>query len=160
MTRFGVTRVPSVIIDRQRFDQPLDGPRVNLRFPKNLQRHPQSSSPNSLLHDARSIIADRSRGLRGFEAVGAVGNECDPCSDEARRFCAVGALIHAAYGLTGDHDHAHRLGWQIAGMIADAAKLRRVDEGEEGWAVAVLNDTRGQAAVLRALDALVAERRY
>ena len=112
-----------------------------------------------VLHDARTIIADRSLLLYGFEAVGAGGHECDPCSDEARRFCAVGALIHAAYGLTGDHDHAHRLGWQIAGMIAAAAKLRRVDDGEEGWALAMLNDTRGQGAVLRALDTLICSRR-
>jgi hypothetical protein len=112
-----------------------------------------------VLHDARIIIADRSLRLYGFEAVGAGGHECDACSDEARRFCAVGALIHAAYGLTGDHDHAHRLGWQIAGMIAAAAKLRRVDDGEEGWALAMLNDTRGQGAVLRALDTLICSRR-
>ena len=31
-----------------------------------------------VLHDARTIIADRGRRLRGFEAVGADGNECDP----------------------------------------------------------------------------------
>lgn len=111
-----------------------------------------------VLHDARIIIADRSLLLYGFEAVGADGHECDACSDEARRFCALGALIHAAYGLTGDHDLAHRLGWQIAGMIADAAKLH-VDDGEEGWALVALNDTRGQAAVLRAVDVLIGQRR-
>jgi hypothetical protein len=112
-----------------------------------------------VLHDARIIIADRRRRLRDFEAVGADGRECDPCGDEARRFCAVGALIHAAYCLTGDHDHAHRLGWQIASMIADAAKLRCVDGSDGGWALAFVNDTRGQAAVLRAVDALIGQRR-
>jgi hypothetical protein len=44
-------------------------------------------------------------------------------------------------------------------MIAAAAKLRRVDDGEEGWALAMLNDTRGQGAVLRALDTLICSRR-
>ena len=43
--------------------------------------------------------------------------------------------------------------------IASAAQLPRVDEHEPGWSLAVLNDRRGQAAVLRAFDALVAERR-
>ena len=83
-----------------------------------------------VLTDARTIIADRQRRLRGLEAVTADGRECDPCGSEAHRFCAVGALIRAAYELTGDHEHAHSLGWQVAGMIADAAKLRRVDGGE------------------------------
>ena len=45
-----------------------------------------------VLHDARTIIADRGRRLRHIEAVGADGNECDPCSDEARRFSAPWAL--------------------------------------------------------------------
>ena len=63
-----------------------------------------------VLKGARIIIADRRRRLRGLEAVTADGWECDPCSSEAHRFCAVGALIHAAYELTGDHERAHSLG--------------------------------------------------
>ena len=110
-----------------------------------------------VLADARNIIADRKRRLRGCEAVTEDGNECDPCGDEARRFCAVGALIRAAYELTGDHERAHNLGWQVAGMIADAANLLPVEDG--AWSLAMLNDTRGQAAVLRAVDALIGERR-
>ena len=80
---------------------------------------------DKVLTDARTIIADRRR-LRGAEAVTAEGLECDACDDDAQRFCAVGALICAAYDLTGVHEHAHRLGWQVAGKIAEAAKLRRV----------------------------------
>jgi hypothetical protein len=112
-----------------------------------------------VLIDARAIITDRSRRLRGFEAVTVDGTECDPCGTEARRFCAVGALIRSAYDLTGDHELAHSLGWQIAGMIADTAELRVVDGGDAGWALALVNDTRGQGAVLRAVDALILERR-
>ena len=44
-------------------------------------------------------------------------------------------------------------------MIAKAARLRPVDEDDAGWSVALLSDTRGQAAVLRAVDALIDERR-
>jgi hypothetical protein len=111
-----------------------------------------------ILADARTIIADRGRRLRGHEAVMADGCECDPCAKEARRFCAVGALIHAAYRITGDHERAHGLGWRIASMIAVSASLRCVG-GEPAWSLALLNDTRGQAAVLRAVDALICQRR-
>ena len=112
-----------------------------------------------VLNDARTIISDRKRRLRSREAVTADGTDCDPCAADAVRFCAVGALIHSAFELTGDHERAHRLGWKIAGMIADAGKLRRVDESDGGWALALVNDTRGQAAVLRAVDALIDQRR-
>jgi len=73
--------------------------------------------------------------------------------------CAVGALIQTTYDLTGDHEQAHRLGWEIAGMIADAAVLRRVDGEDGGWALARVSDTRGQGAVLRAIDMLIGQRR-
>ena len=44
-------------------------------------------------------------------------------------------------------------------MIAKVARLRPVDEDDAGWSLALLSDTRGQAAVLRAVDALVEQRR-
>ena len=112
-----------------------------------------------ILVDARVIIADRRFRSRGLEAVDAVGHECDPCAGVARRFCAVGAIIRSAYDLTGDHERAQTLGWQIAEMIADASCLRLPDGEEGGWALARLSDARGQAAVLRAIDALIDQRR-
>ena len=65
-----------------------------------------------VLLDARSIIADRRRRLRCTEAVTASGDICDACNPAAVRFCAVGALINAAFQITGKHEHAHRLGWK------------------------------------------------
>jgi hypothetical protein len=47
----------------------------------------------------------------------------------------------------------------IAALVATAANLRRVDEDEPAWSLAVLSDRRGQAAVLRAIDALIEKRR-
>jgi hypothetical protein len=44
-------------------------------------------------------------------------------------------------------------------MIAAAAKLRPVDDDEPGWSLALLSDTRGQGAVLRAVDRLIGQRR-
>ena len=114
---------------------------------------------DNVLKDARIIIADRQRRLRGLEAVTADGRECDPCGSETRRVCAIGALIQATYELTGDREQAHRLGWDIAGMIADAAMLPRVDGEDGGWALARVSDTRGQGAVLRAVDILIGQRR-
>jgi hypothetical protein len=49
---------------------------------------------------------------------------------------AVGALIRAAYKVTGNREIAHRVGWQVAGQIAVVANLRRVDEDEPGWSLA------------------------
>ncbi len=114
---------------------------------------------DQVLKDARIIIADRRRRLRGAEAVTAHGGECDPCDDAAERFCAIGALIRSAFQLTGDGERAHRIGWQVAGQVARAANLSIVDEDEPGWSLAMLSDHRGQAAVLRAIDALIGQRR-
>jgi hypothetical protein len=114
---------------------------------------------DTVLLNARTIVADRRLRLLGAEAVTADGQECDACDDSAQRFCAVGALIRSAYMMTGDHEQAHRVGWQVAALVAKAANLRRVDEYEAGWSLAVLSDRRGQAAVLRAFDALIAQRR-
>src|SRR5271169_1974917 len=65
---------------------------------------------DTVLINARAIIADRRRRLRGAEAVTADGRECDACDDDGLRFCAVGALIRSAYISTGDRELAHRLG--------------------------------------------------
>jgi hypothetical protein len=101
-----------------------------------------------LLLNARTIVANRRLRLLGAEAVTADGRECDACAADAVRFCAIGALIRAAYMMTGDQEQAHRLGWKVAGLVATAAKLRGVHEDEPGWSLAVLSDRRGQAAVL------------
>jgi hypothetical protein len=113
---------------------------------------------DTVLVNARTIVADRRRRLRGAEAVTADGLECDACDEDAQRFCAIGALIRAAYMMTGDQEQAHRLGWKVAGLIASAAKLPLVDEDEFGWRLALLSDRRGQAAVLRAFDSFIVER--
>jgi hypothetical protein len=112
-----------------------------------------------VLLNARAIVANRRLRLLGAEAVTADGRECDACHADAERFCAIGALIRAAYMLTGDQEQAHRVGWQVAGLVATGANLRRADDEEPGWSLAVLSDRRGQAAVLRAIDALIEQRR-
>jgi hypothetical protein len=113
----------------------------------------------TVLLSARTIVANRRLRLLRTEVVTADGRECDACDGDAQRFCAVGALIRAAYVSTTDQEQAHRLGWQVAALIASAAQLPLVDEDEPGWSLAMLSDQRGQAAVLRAFDALIVQRR-
>ena len=38
---------------------------------------------DQVLADARAIVADRRRRLRGAEAVRGDGSECDPCADDS-----------------------------------------------------------------------------
>jgi hypothetical protein len=114
---------------------------------------------DTVLLNARNLVADRRLRLLDAEAVTVDGRECDACDDDAVRFCAIGALIRAAYVMTGDQEQAHRLGWKVAGLVTKAANLRRVDEDEPGWSLAVLSDRRGQGGVLRAFDALIEQRR-
>ena len=47
--------------------------------------------------------------------------------------------IRAVYRSTGGREHAHRLGWHVAGLIAEP---RRFDEVEPGWSLATLSDQR------------------
>lgn len=96
---------------------------------------------------ALQIISARTRRARETEAVDKDGKPCDPCAPEAVRFCAVGALIKAAYEITGQHERAHALGWKIAGQIAEHAALS-AGEDEPAYAITVLSDTRGQKAVI------------
>ena len=48
---------------------------------------------DTVLLNARTIVADRRLRLLCAEAVTADGCECDASDDDAQRFCAVGALI-------------------------------------------------------------------
>ena len=89
--------------------------------------------------EARTIISDPRRRLRGKVAVTLGGDECDPCGDEAARFCAIGALIRAAHLFIGNRQFAHELGWRLAGEVAIAAGLPAIDEDEMGWGLALLS---------------------
>ena len=105
---------------------------------------------DQILAEARAIIADRRQRLRCTEAVTAEGDMC-------RSFLCWGRSDQ--FRFTRDHEQAHRLRWKVAGMIAKAARLRPLDEDDAGGSLALLSDTRGQAAVLRAVDTLIDERR-
>lgn len=105
---------------------------------------------DEVVRRARALVAERKKRARGIEAVNAAGEECDACGDDAVRFCAVGALIRAAFDVCGDGERAHELGWRIAGMIERANNLK--NEDDDGYALVKLSDDRGGAAVVAALD--------
>lgn len=96
---------------------------------------------------ARVMVADRKMRARHFEAVDRGGEECDPCSGKAVRMWAIGALIRAAFDLTGDMERSHVLGWSIAAKMD--RKLSLGSGAGDGNGLAFLNDTRGQRAVLK-----------
>jgi|GEM_PF-3177735 len=96
---------------------------------------------------AIQIISTRALRARETEAVDQSGRPCDPCAPEAVRFCAVGALIRAAFELTRAHERSHTLGWEIASKIAHHAGLT-AGEDDPAYAITVLSDDRGQKAVL------------
>ena len=111
-----------------------------------------------VLKEARTIIADRRRRLRGTEAVTAMaknaihaGMRPSAFAPSARSFAQLTrsrATARLRIGLGGS--------WRVRWL---AANLRRIDEDEPGWSLAMLSDPRGQAAVLRAIDTLIGQRR-
>lgn len=110
--------------------------------------------PVRVVVDARKLVGDRSKRARNYDAVDAKGVECDPCHANAVRFCARGAVIRAAFDLIGDHEQAHVLGMQISAMIDKANGFK--SEDDEGYGLVKLSDTRGQRAVLEAMDRFLA----
>lgn len=104
--------------------------------------------------NAKALMADRRKRARGLEAVNAAGDECDACAPEAFRFCAVGALVHSAFALTGDWERSHELGWSIAGMVERANGLQIGDD--DGYGLVKLSDDRGGKAVVAAFEVFLA----
>ena len=97
-----------------------------------------------IVERARALIADESQWCRCELARDAKGMGVCPMSDEAVKRCGLGALIAAAYDLTGDHLAAHDLAIRATQPLCGTATLVRV------------NDIRGHAAVLALCDEVIA----
>ncbi len=97
-----------------------------------------------IVERARALIADESQWCRCELARDAKGMGVCPMSDEAVKRCGLGALIAAAYDLTGDHLAAHDLAIRAMQPLCGTATLVRV------------NDIRGHAAVLALFDEVIA----
>jgi hypothetical protein len=73
-----------------------------------------------VIESARVYVAGRGTWTRFTLAATSRGAECEPTDAMARKFCAYGALVRAAYDLTGDHTEARRLAGRAAMSITGA----------------------------------------
>jgi hypothetical protein len=97
-----------------------------------------------IVERARALIADEQHWCRSELARDAKGMGVCPMSDEAVKRCGLGALIAAAYDITGDHLAAHDLAIRAMRSLYGTATLVKV------------NDIRGHAAVLALFDEVIA----
>src|SRR5271169_4952575 len=76
----------------------------------------QMSKPltRPIIERARALIADEDHWCRAALAKDVDGRQVDPTDKTARRWCAVGAIIAAAFELVGDVKQAHNLAEVVA----------------------------------------------
>ena len=70
-----------------------------------------------IIERARAYVAVRSHWTRYTLALTRNNKDCEPTDAKAARFCAYGALVRAAYDVTGDGHQARRLAGQVAMWI-------------------------------------------
>jgi hypothetical protein len=97
-----------------------------------------------IVERARALIADEQHWCRCELARDARGAGVCPTSVTAVKRCGLGALIAAAYEITGDHLTAHDFAIRAVQPLYGTATLVRV------------NDMRGHAAVLALFDEVIA----
>jgi hypothetical protein len=97
-----------------------------------------------IVERARTLIADESQWCRCELARDVKGAGVCPMSDSATKRCGLGALIAAAYEITGDQLAAHDLAIRAMQPLYSTATLVKV------------NDVRGHAAVLALFDEVIA----
>lgn len=92
-----------------------------------------------ILIAVRDLLADESRWTQGTAAVDTNGKDVHPKAEEACRWCVYGALLRIS------RSYGHPMGpaWNL---LTDVSR-------EAGYSSPVrLNDERGHAAILTALD--------
>ena len=90
---------------------------------------------------ARQLLEDRKRWTRYASARDPSGRKCAPTEDRAVRYCAYGALLRAAYQVTGCPKRAAELARTTERMVAGDTRLSQV------------NDKSGYRAVVRLMEA-------
>jgi 2-polyprenyl-6-methoxyphenol hydroxylase-like FAD-dependent oxidoreductase len=99
-----------------------------------------------VIERARALIADEQHWCRRHLAQDGSGVAVSPTSVSAVKRCGLGAVIAAAYEITGDHLAAHDLAIRVMRPLYSAATLVKV------------NDIRGHAAVLALFEAIAVGR--
>jgi hypothetical protein len=97
-----------------------------------------------ILERARALIEDEGHWCPGDLARDAWGFSISPIDRDAEQRCALGALLAAAYELTGDFDQAQKV----------ATGAMRPDIG--ATSLTHINDVEGHAAILKLFDRAIA----
>jgi hypothetical protein len=90
-----------------------------------------------IIREARNLIANPDSWIEGELARTAAGESCDPWDAEATRFCAYGALVRAAYGISNDSNTAMHFAQSATAVMfgpggSDPGQLYEINDGEEG----------------------------
>jgi hypothetical protein len=90
-----------------------------------------------IIREARSLIADPDNWTQCELAATAAGESCDPWNPEAVAFCAYGALIKAAYGISNDSDTAMQFAQSATAAMfgpggSDPGQIYAINDAEEG----------------------------
>jgi hypothetical protein len=93
-----------------------------------------------IIERARALIGDEKNWCRGELARDAKGTPVCPTDSRAKRRCALGAFIAAAYEITTNFSLAHDLAFGAVRSFSGITTLVNI------------NDVRGHAAVLKQLD--------
>jgi hypothetical protein len=112
-----------------------------------LCRHVTKVLQRQIIEKARTLLDSRGRWTRFRSARNRRGDACSPCSPDAVRFCAYGAILRAAYEITGDLVEARRTARSVE-QIVTAVDGRRNPNVRLSHA----NDRAGHAAVLKMFD--------
>jgi hypothetical protein len=75
------------------------------------------SVQHQVIARALAYVGVRAHWTRYTLALTGNNRDCEPTDAKAARFCAFGALVRAAYDLTGDAEQARRLAGQAAMRI-------------------------------------------
>ena len=98
----------------------------------------------TILERARTLIAEPDRWCRGSYARGKGGASVSVRDPSAQRYCAMGALLLAAYETTGDVGQADELAYSLARSLSETGSL------------VFINDRQGHDAVLALFDKALA----
>jgi len=114
-----------------------------------------------LLKAARELIADPAHWVTGYLAVDEYGNPVTTSSQEACKFCAMGAVYHTEFWAysTLRHSALERLDEISSEMLSTKAGDADIDlaDMDEMRAVALVNDYLGHTAVLEVFDQAIAQ---
>ena len=98
-----------------------------------------------IIENAKELIQDERHWCRGYLATDDHGLGANPTGEQAVKYCALGALIAAAYQLTNNHTSARELARNALWPLCENETL------------VLLNDYQGHAAVLALFEEAIAK---